>query len=78
MATVTLFVLKIIEYRRNIYCCGPKSGRHDVAELLLKVGLNTKNLKSCITIELAVLYLDIVGVNYESDAHSNRYSFYTL
>ena len=36
-----------------------KTGCHDIAEILLKVGLNTKNKKYCITIEMAVLYLDI-------------------
>jgi hypothetical protein len=36
-----------------------KTGCHDIVEILLKVGLSTKNKKSCITIEMAVLYLDI-------------------
>jgi hypothetical protein len=36
-----------------------KTGLHDIAEILLKVGLNTKNKKSGIIIEMAVLYLDI-------------------
>jgi hypothetical protein len=30
-----------------------------LVEILMKVGLNTKNQKSCIIIEMAVLYLDI-------------------
>jgi hypothetical protein len=36
-----------------------KTVRHDIAEILLKVGLSTKNKKSCIAIEMAVMYLDI-------------------
>jgi hypothetical protein len=36
-----------------------KTGLHDIVEILMKVGLNTKNQKSCIIIEMAVLYLDI-------------------
>jgi hypothetical protein len=31
-----------------------KTGLHDIAEILLKVWLNTKNQKSCIIIEMAV------------------------
>jgi hypothetical protein len=27
----------------DIFCADPKSGRHDIAEILLKVALNTKH-----------------------------------
>ena len=53
-----------------------KTGRHDIAEIFLKVGLNTKNLALQQNWQYCTWIF--VCVNCESDADNNRYSLNTL
>jgi hypothetical protein len=41
-----------------------KTGRHDIAEILLKVALNTKNIKK-IMCKLSMLYISISGITVD-------------